>query len=205
MEMRWERLFADLENRYEDLLDADEAAERADRERVAFGAVTASQRLTGALGAPVRVRLQGGAVVGGQLRSMGADWLLIAEAAGRECLICWRAVIAVEGITGSTGPERTPLEARLDLRRALRGLARDRSPLVLGLTGWRGGLAAGSFDASSAHDQVAEVVGTIDRVGADFVEVATHAPWEPRRSATVRAVALVPLAAVVVVRAAPLG
>ncbi len=205
MDLRWERLFADLENRYEDLLDADEAAERADRERVAFGTVTASQRLAGAIGSPVRVRLQGGAVVGGQLRSTGADWLLLAEAAGRECLICWQAVIAIEGIAGTTGPEQTALELRLNLRRALRGLARDRAPLVLALTGWRGGLAAGSFDASSAHDPVAEVVGTIDRVGADFVELAQHAAWEPRRSATVRAVALVPLMAVVLVRAAPLG
>jgi len=51
----------------------------------------------------------------------------------------------------------------------------------------------------------AEVIGTIDRVGADFIEVAVHAAWEPRRAAAVRSVALVPLDAIVLVRAMPLG
>jgi hypothetical protein len=205
VETRWERLFAGLEARFDELAEANEIAERADRERVAVGSVTAAQRLAGAIGAPVRIRLAGGAMIGGHLRAMGADWLLVAEAAGRECLVCWRSVIAVEGITAATGPELTGVQRRLDLRRALRGLARDRAPLVLALAGWRAGMAAGTFAASSAQDPVAEVIGTIDRVGADFVEVAVHAAWEPRRSGTVRAVALVPLDAVVLVRSAPLG
>ena len=41
---------------------------------------------------------------------------------------------------------------------------------------------------------------TIDRVGADFVEVAEHAAGEPRRRTEVRDVELVPLAAIVAVR-----
>lgn len=205
MDVRWERLFAGLANRYEELLDADEAAERADRERVAFGGVTALQRLAGAVGGPLRVRLEGGVALGGELRAIGADWLLLREAAGRECLISWAAVIAVEGVTTGTGPEMTAMQRRLDLRRALRGLARDRSPLVLALTGWRAGMVAGSLVASSPPEVGAEVIGTIDRVGADFVEVAVHAPWEPRRAGSVRSVALVPLRAVVLVRSAPLG
>lgn len=205
MEMRWERLFAGLEDRYQELLDAEAAAEQADRERVAFGAVSAAQRLAGAIGTVVKVRLAGGTAVAGNLRGMGPDWLLLADLAGRECLLCWRAVIAVEGVGAATGPEMTSIQRRLDLRRALRGLARDRSPLVLALEGWRAGMAAGSFDAAPASDPGAEVVGTIDRVGSDFVEVAVHAPWEPRRAGTVRSVALVPLDAVVLVRSAPLG
>jgi hypothetical protein len=64
----------------------------------------------------------------------------------------------------------------------LRGVARDRSPVRLHL---RDG---GTVEA------------TIDRVGADFVEAATHAPGEPRRRPDVREVELVPLAAVVAVR-----
>ena len=205
VDLRWERLFAGLENRYEELADAAASAEHADRERVAFGAVTAVQRLAGAIGTPVRMRLEGGAVIAGELRAMGPDWLLVTEAAGRECLIRWAAVIAVEGVTTGTGQELTPMQRRLDLRRALRGLARDRAPCVVALTGWRAGLAAGSFTASAASDAGAELVGTIDRVGADFIEMAIHAPWEPRRAGTVRSVALVPLGAVVVVRSAPLG
>ncbi len=203
--MRWERLFAGLEDRFDGLADADAAAERADRERVAFGALTAAERLAGAIGTTLRIRLDGGAVVGGSLRTMGPDWLLVVEATGRECLVCWRAVIAVEGITARSGPQLSVLERRLDLRRALRGLARDRSPVVVALTGWRAGMAVGPLGDPAAPDPGAEVIGTIDRVGADFVEVAIHAPWEPRRAGTVRSVALVPLDAVVLVRSAPLG
>ncbi len=52
---------------------------------------------------------------------------------------------------------------------------------------------------------VGELTGTIDRVGADFLELAVHAAWEPRRAGSVRSVALVPLSAIVLVRALPLG
>jgi hypothetical protein len=42
--------------------------------------------------------------------------------------------------------------------------------------------------------------GTIDRVGADFIEVATHPAGEARRRADVRDVELVTLAAIAAVR-----
>ena len=42
-------------------------------------------------------------------------------------------------------------------------------------------------------------------VGADFLELAVHAPWEPRRAGSVRSVVAVPLVGVVLVRALPLG
>ena len=208
--MRWDRLFADLEARFDEIEDADAAAELADRQRVAFGAVRAAQRLAGSLDQPIRVRLAGGASIGGVLRTVGPDWLLLAEATARECIVALNAVTAVQGLTAATAPEMTGLALRLDLRRALRGLARDRSPVAVGLTGWLGGLAGTSPSGAaagmgSASNGSAEVIGTIDRVGADFIEVAVHAAWEPRRAAAVRSVALVPLDAVVLVRAMPLG
>jgi hypothetical protein len=48
----------------------------------------------------------------------------------------------------------------------------------------------------------ATVEATIDRVGADFVEGASHAPGEARRRQDVREVELVPLSALVAVRRA---
>ena len=87
-----------------------------------------------------------------------------------------RAVTAVEGLTAATAPEMSGLWMRLDLRRALRGLARDRSPVAVGLTGWSGGLAGTeTASAPGPMGSTAEVIGTIDRVGADFIEIAVHA------------------------------
>ena len=139
------------------------------------------------------------------LRTVGPDWLLLTEGQGRDCLVALGAVTAVEGLTASTGPEMTGLALRLDLRRALRGLARDRSPVAVAVTGWSGASAGSLGRRLSVRSVSAELTGTIDRVGADFIEIAVHAAWEPRRAGTVRSVALVPLAAIVLVRAMPLG
>ena len=138
----------------------------------------------------------------GRLGRVGPNWLLLTEAQGRDALIALSAMTAIEGLTASTGREITGVARRLDLRHALRGLVRDRAPVTVALTGWAGGVpVAGQPQAGFGT----EVTGTIDRVGADFIEVASHAAWEPRRASTIRSVALVPLAALMVVRALPLG
>lgn len=196
--MRWDRLFAELEDRFDQLADEQAAAERADRERVAIGAVTAVERLSGALGHQLRLGLAGGAVVAGRLRAVGPDWLLLVEGQERDCILPWRSVTVVHGLTAATGPPPAGLDLRFDLRYALRGLARDRAAVQVGLAGWAGADTA-------AGGAPAELTGTIDRVGADFLEMALHAAWESRRRSAVRSVALVPLAAVLLVRATPSG
>lgn len=194
--MRWDQLFADLESRFEELADEQAVAELADRERVEQGAVWMGARLSGALGATVRLRLSHGAPVAGELRTVGPDWVLIGEAPGREALVRLGAVTVVEGLTTGTGRPVSGVGLRLDLRRALRGVARDRSPVAISLPGGRSG-------PDGAQDS--ELTGTIDRIGADFLELAVHAPWEPRRAIAVRQVVLVPLSAIVVVRPMALG
>ena len=74
------------------------------------------------------------------------------------------------------------VESRLTLRSALRGLVRDRSAVQVRLVDAR------------------MITGTLDRVGADFVELAEHAAAEPRRRADVRDVLVLPLAAIVLIR-----
>jgi len=193
--VRWEQLFAELESQYVELAAAAEDAEMGERIRVEQGAVVAGARLAGAIGRPVRFSVAAGRPVAGALRSVGPDWVLVGEAPGREALISLSAVTVVEGLTAATGAPLTGVAQRLDLRFALRGLARDRSPIALTVPGGRGVSGAGD----------AELTGTIDRVGADFIEMALHAAWEPRRAAAVRQVVMVPRSAIIMVRPMPLG
>lgn len=185
--MRWDDLFADLEGRFDELAYAAEEAELADRTRVEFGRVTAVERLVGAIGGHVRLRLAGGQLAEGRLNRVGTDWVLLRESGSAELLIALAAVAAVEGLAACTGAELGSVDARFDLRKALRSVARDRAPVTV----------------HSRHGT--ELSGTIDRVGHDFVELAVHAAWEVRRSAAVRSVLLVPLAGLVMVRSVPLG
>jgi hypothetical protein len=84
----------------------------------------------------------------------------------------------------ATAPEEGSLRTRLDLRWAVRAMARDRSAVQVVLA-----------DGTALS-------GTVDRVGADFFELAEHAVDEPRRAAAVQGVSAVALAAVAVVRTA---
>jgi len=201
--MRWDHLFADLEARFDEIADAEAVAEMPDRQRVAVGSVGMVQRLAGSIGHPIRARIADGTSVSGVLSRVGPDWLLLAEGQGREVLLATRAIALVEGLTAATALPLSAVSLRLDLRRAVRGLARDRSPVAV--------LVAGTSSAptgaaeSGSTPSATEITGTIDRVGADFAEIAVHAAWEPRRAASVRSVALVPLTAVLMIRALPLG
>jgi hypothetical protein len=191
--VRWERLFADLESRFDDLGDAEMMAQLPDRQRGAAAELTLVQRCCGAVGADLRVRVRSGRVHAGELRTVGADWLLLGPAGGGEMVIALAAVTAIEGLRAATGAPLGVVASRFDLRLALRGIARDRSPVVVGVSGAAEGQPGTGTDLS----------GTIDRVGSDFVELAVHAVWEPRRAGAVRSVQLLPLTAVDSVRAQP--
>ncbi|GAA1997800.1 hypothetical protein JL107_11100 [Nakamurella flavida] len=193
--MRWEQLFAALEAQFAALADDGEQAEFADRTRLAVGAVTMSERLAGSVDSVVRLRTSGPTITG-VLRQVGPDWVLVDESAGRQALVRLAAVTGVEGLSSATGPALTAVALRLDLRWAVRGLARDRAPVSIVVQ-------SAPADASMQVDT--GMTGTVDRVGADFLELAAHAAWEPRRARSVRAVVLVPLGAVVAIRAAVLG
>jgi len=182
--MRWDGLFADLEAQADALAQAERAAEVEDRVRGEIGTLGLLDRARAAVGAPIRIRLAGGHTAAGTLVRVGSNWLLLDEGSGREALVPMAGVMSLRGLSrlsavpGSQGV----VPSRLGLRQALRGLARDRSPVRVHL---RDG---------------ATLEATVDRVGADFVEVATHGPGEARRRSEVRAVELVPISAMVAVR-----
>jgi len=187
--MRWQQLFADLQAQFDEEEAAAERSEAASRTRAEVGAVRLAERLRGALGFPVVLGCRGGGPVSGVLTDVGVDWLLLAGEGGREHLVALRAVRTVGGLGRRTAvPEVAgAVWSRLDLRRALRGLARDRAVVQVVL------------------DDGIVLTGTLDRVGADYVELAEHPADQPRRSEAVQGVRAVVLDAVAVVRTAPSG
>ena len=188
--MRWEALFADLEAQWEAAEDAELAAEVADRSRRELGYLRLLDRLRPAVGLRVRIDVAGlpgqRAVLVGRLIGLGVDWLLAAdEQNGAETLVPVRSVLAVRGLAGQSAHpgHEGRVGARLDLRHMLRGIARDRSECLLVLVDGR------------------TISGTLDRIGADFVDLAEHAPGEFRRPRDVGG-CMVPLAAIALLRRA---
>jgi hypothetical protein len=163
--MRWQQLFADLEAQLDAGEAAVEQAESASRTRAEVGALGLADRLRGALGSPVVLGCGGAGTVSG-------------------VLVALAAVRSVGGLGRRTAaPEPGgPVRARLDLRRALRGLARDRCAVQIVL------------------DDGGVLSGTLDRVGADYVEVAEHATDLPRRAEAVARVRAVVITGIAVVR-----
>ena len=184
--MRWAALFDDLEAQAEQLAAAELHAEVADRTRREHALVGLVDRLRETEGHPLVVTVWGAGTVHGRLLDAGTDWLLIEEIGVREVLVPLPAVLGIAGVGARTAAPGSAGEGgrRLDLRGALRGLARDRA-----------GVAVVLRDGTT-------VSGTLDRVGLDHVDVAEHAVGEPRRAGAVRQVRVVPLTAVALLRSA---
>jgi hypothetical protein len=182
--VRWQQLFADLQAQFEQEEASAERAEDASRARAEIGTVALSDRLRGAVGAPLVLDVRGPGRLGGVLLDVGPDWLLLADELGREVVVAGTAVRAVGGLVRRTAApqEPGPVRAALDLRRALRGLARDRAAVQVVL------------------DDGAVLAGTVDRVGADYVELAEHPVDAPRRAEAVRGVRAVVISAIALVR-----
>lgn len=182
--MRWDDLFADLEAQAAAADAAELASEVSDRTRREQALLGLMDRLRAAPQAVLSVAVTGAGTVHGRLLDTGPDWLLLAESAGRELLLPLGSILGVTGVgaraevPGSGGE----VGRKLDLRWALRGLARNRAGVQVTLVD--GTLLAGTFD----------------RVGTDHVDLAEHPPGEARRAAAVRQVRLIPLAALAAVR-----
>jgi len=180
--MRWDALFADLESQFAALHEGDLYGEVADRIRAEVGKITVLDRLRGALDTVIRVELVDAEPVQGILTRVGKDCLLLESERYDEWLIPVGALVAVHHLGPWAEPAIGAVEGKLGLAHLLRGIARDRSPVTLFCSGG------------------APVTGTIDRVGADFLELAEHPLDAPRRRTEVYNVRLVPTQALRAVR-----
>jgi len=180
--MRWDDLFDDLAAQ----LDAGEAAalagEVADRTRREQSLVLMRDRLAPARNHQVALTVQGAGQVQGSVTEVGVDWLLLEEAGRHELLVSTDQVLSIAGLSAVTDVQTGRVWGKLDFAWALRGLARNRIGVQVVLQ-----------DGSTWF-------GTIDRVGADHVELAEHPPGEERRHAQVRQVVLLPVRAISLVR-----
>jgi hypothetical protein len=185
--VRWEQLFADLEGQADAAAAAELASEVAERTRREVGRLRLVDRVRAAQGTSVVLRAVGAGVVTGRVADVGADWVLLEEPDGRGALVPFAGVVALSGLGSRSelpGSEGL-VEERYDLRFALRRLVRDRATLEVALV-----------DGTT-------VSGTLDRVGADHVDLAQHDREEARRARAVHQVLLLPLGAVSLVRVLP--
>ena len=185
--MRWQQLFADLQGQFAEQEMAEERAQWASRVRAEVGAVALVDRLRGVVGLSVSLHCRGAGPVAGRLVEVGVDWLLLEDDQARSILIALTSVRAVGGLSRRTAvaEEHGAVHGRLDLRRALRALARDRAAVQVVL------------------DDGLMLTGTVDRVGADYLELAEHPGDEPRRAEAVRAVRAVVIGSIALVRSEP--
>jgi small nuclear ribonucleoprotein (snRNP)-like protein len=181
--MRWEDLFADLEQQWDALAEGERQAEIAERTRAEFAQLTLVDRLRGSEGREVRVRTRGGQDAEGRLGRVGADFLLLVLPRC-ECVLPLSAVSAVTGLGDASVPESAAgaVRARLGLGSVLRRVATDRSQVSL------------------VTSDGAVLNGTLQRVGSDFVEMAVHEPGDALEAARSRRLTLVPFASFEVLR-----
>ena len=181
--MRWRALFDDLEAQAEQAGAAQLAAEVADRTRSELATVRLADRFRASVGRPLVLSVEAAGQVAGRLSDVGADWALLEAQGGREIVLPLGAVMTVVGLTRASDPVAGQVGRRLDLRYALRGVARSRSEVTVVLR-----------DGTS-------VTGTVDRVLADHFELAEHPAGEARRPASVHGVRIIPLSALALLRA----
>jgi len=179
--MRWARLFDDLSGQIDAAEQADRATEAAELRRLELSRVGLAERLSGAVGSRITLSVHGVDPLAGELIHVGADWVLV-QCAGAETLVALSAVTAVADLPVTSAASSDSLQLSLGLGFVLRRLARDRAPVSVVV---RTGEA---------------FTGTIDRVGADFLDVAEHAVDRPRRADAVRRVRTVPFTSLAVVR-----
>ncbi|WP_166741631.1 hypothetical protein [Cumulibacter soli] len=179
--MRWDRLLADLEAAEEARQRAEMLGEVAERSRAEIGRVTLAARLRAAESVRVTIELEGVHRCVGELVGVGPGWVVL-EDGPTQWLVATRYVSWVDDLPPYVAPDQVGAAKRvydsLGMRHVLRGIAADRAAVRIGI---------GAADA---------IGGTIDRVGANFLDLALHPDGEPRRRREVAAHRVVAIEAI---------
>ncbi len=149
-----------------------------------------------AVEAPVTLELAAGLRLPVRLRALGADWIAAESSSHAESAAArTMSVIPLHAISGMTmdhgmllaslDPQTTAepaLRERMTFGFVLRDLARRRVPVRIALQ-----------DGGEVH-------GTIDRAGADHLDLAVHDAGEVRRAEAVQGFRIVPFSALLRLR-----
>jgi hypothetical protein len=189
--VRWDRFFDDLEDQLASEWEAERAALDTEAERLRLSRVALRDRLgvlvdrdrTAALPS---FELSDGTVLPAEVTGVGADWVALEPASGRPgaVVVPFESIVCI-GMphpdllrSARPAPARSALADRLTLGFVLRDLVRRRASVSVHLASGRA------------------LTGTIDRAGADHLDLAQHEPGSPRRAESVTGHRIVPFAAV---------
>lgn len=190
--MRWERFFEDLEHQLDSEWEAERAALDTEAERLRIARLTLRERMHALVsdGSEVSAELPPDTVLHGRLTGVGADWISLDTDARRG----GAALVPLPSLVSLSAPEpdvlrsaraagtMSPLLERMTFGFVLRDLVRRRRDVRV-------------------HTVTGRVLdGTIDRAGADHLDLALHDAGAPRRSALVSGHRLIPFPAVAWVR-----
>lgn len=149
--MRFDRIFEDIEGRFDHEEREELRAIAEDLTRAERAQVTLADRIRAAAGRPVVLHLGAGLRVRGEVEEVGPDWVLLRREAADRALVPLSAVAMAEGLGSRARPDEQG-SARLQLAGMLRHAARDR-------------------DLVRLETEVGTVVGRLAAVGADALEL----------------------------------
>lgn len=194
--VRWDHFFEGLEGQLASEWEAERAALDTEAERLRLSRVDLRSRLSVLLtpvddARPPALELVDGTVLTSSVAAVGADWMAVAppgSARAGATIVPLSAIVSLGLTHGEVLRSARPAESRVGLAErmtlgfVLRDVARRRVPVSVSLASGR------------------TLTGTIDRAGADHLDLAAHDPGAPRRASDVTGYRLVPFASIAWVR-----
>ena len=191
--MRWDRFFDDLESQLASEWEAERAALDTEAERLRLSRVALRERLSVLVeresrSAAPSFEVADGTVLVADVSGVGADWVALADARSGALVVPFASIAAI-GMphadilrSARPAPGGSILADRMTFGFVIRDLVRRRVSVSVHLT----------------HGRM--LAGTIDRAGADHLDIAIHEPGTPRRASEVTGHRVVPFGAVAWIR-----